>query len=121
MICIWAQCFFGVLNIELQNWVGIVQYATSHQDKYFPSILGHLEIPSNKLRGPKGDCYMHTSFTLLGTIVRTVIRGWDKFTQLGWWESLSMLKGQSAGHLAESETSSPSRCGKWFVKEDSNM
>jgi hypothetical protein len=34
-----------VQNIELHNWVRSIQYATNHQHKYFPSILGHLKIP----------------------------------------------------------------------------
>jgi hypothetical protein len=32
-------------NIELQNWVGNIPYAISHQHKYFPLTLGHHEIP----------------------------------------------------------------------------
>jgi hypothetical protein len=40
---IWRPWFFGVLNIELQIWMGNVQYTTSHQHKYFPSTLGHCE------------------------------------------------------------------------------
>jgi hypothetical protein len=40
--CGFLEC--KTLNI-LQNWVGNVQYATNHQHKYFPSTIGHLEIP----------------------------------------------------------------------------
>jgi hypothetical protein len=32
-------------NIELQNWVGNLQYVTTYQHKYFPSIPRHLKIP----------------------------------------------------------------------------
>jgi hypothetical protein len=44
LFCIWTLWFFGVQNIELQNRVGNIQYAISHQHKYFPSTPGHLKI-----------------------------------------------------------------------------
>jgi hypothetical protein len=37
--------FFVVHNIELQNWVGNIQYAIGRQHEYFPSTPGHLGIP----------------------------------------------------------------------------
>jgi hypothetical protein len=46
LLCIWMLWFFIVQNIELQNWVGNVQYAINHQHKYFPSTPSHLEIPN---------------------------------------------------------------------------
>ncbi len=42
--CIWALWFFGMLNIELQIWMGNVQYTINHQHKYFPSTPGHFKI-----------------------------------------------------------------------------
>ncbi len=65
----------------------------------------------NKLWGLEGDCWMHTSSTLLGTTIRTITRGRKKFTQLGWWESLFVLRGKWIGHFAVPKTSSPS---KWI-------
>jgi hypothetical protein len=44
IFCIWALWFFGMLNIELQIWMGNVQYTINHQHKYFPSTPGHLKI-----------------------------------------------------------------------------
>jgi hypothetical protein len=32
-------------NIELQNWVGSIQYVVGHQHKYFFSTPSHLGIP----------------------------------------------------------------------------
>jgi hypothetical protein len=74
-----------VQNIELQNWVGNIQYATSHQH-----IISFTSSPfrEHKFLETNDDYCMHISLTILGSIARTITCGQEKFTQLGQWESL---------------------------------
>jgi hypothetical protein len=81
LLYIWVLWFSAMHNIELKNWVGNVQYATSHQYKYFPSTPSHLKIPKvTTYLELEGGCCMCTLSILLGSIVRTITRGWKKFT-----------------------------------------
>jgi hypothetical protein len=122
LLCIWVLWFFVMHNIELKNWVGNVQYTTSRQHKYFPSIPSHLKIPkATTYLELKGGCCMCTLSIILGSIVKIVTCGWEKFTWSGWWESLLALGGQSIGRLEAPQTSSPSRCSRRFVKDDPNV
>jgi hypothetical protein len=69
----------------------------------------------------EGDCCMCTSSTILGLVVGTITRGWDKFTRLRQWESLSALGGEYASRLENPKTSFPSRCNRQFVKDNMDM
>ncbi len=118
LFCIWVSWFFGVLNIELQIWMGNVQYAIGHQYKCafnFRPPRNSKNIESLEL---DGDCWMCTSSTKSGLEAEMDTRGREKFIWLGWWESLSAHGRQSASCLTNPNTSFPLRCRRWFVKDD---
>jgi hypothetical protein len=75
----------------------------------------------NESLEPDGGCWTCTSSTISGSGPEMDSHGQEKFTQSGQWEFSSKPRGQLAGHLEDPNTFSPSRCGRWFVKDDPDV